>query len=258
MIASARSIYILNQLTQRGIIDYKRIAQELGISEATARRDFEKLEKQGRLKRVQGGAMRTGEFESTPNVELTMRSKRMLNSHEKLAVAKAAAEEVQDGECVFLDVGTSIAPLADLLMRRRIHIVTHSNLVVQRIMLDSVAEVFVIGGKFAVTDDMFVGPMAERMISYFHFDRAFIGCSGFSLAANAVYTTEMECMRMKQLATANSAHSYLLLDSTKLKKTGVFSMAGAEIYEKVFINVLTENYTLPSNFVQVSDREVMP
>jgi DeoR/GlpR family transcriptional regulator of sugar metabolism len=255
MIASARSLYILSHLTQHGIIDYKSIAMELGISEATARRDFEKLEKQGKLKRVQGGAMRSGGLDNTPNVELTMRSKRMLNSREKLAVAKAAAEEVRDGECVFLDIGTSIAPLADLLIHRHVRIVTYSNLVVQRTTLETVAEVFVIGGKFVVPDGMFVGPMAENMMGNFHFDRAFIGCSGYSLAANTVYTTEMECMRMKQLATANSTHSYLLLDTTKLKKTGVFSVAGAEKYEKVFINTLPETCKLPPNFVQVGSRE---
>jgi DeoR/GlpR family transcriptional regulator of sugar metabolism len=258
MIASARSLYILNQLMQRGIIDYKGIAQELGISEATARRDFEKLERQGRLKRVQGGAMRSSDLQDTPNVELTMRSKRMLDAREKLAVSRAAAAEVRDGECVFLDVGTSIAPMADLLMHKRICIVTHNNLVVQRIALEAVAEVFVIGGKFAVTDGMFVGPMAESMIQNFHFDRAFIGCTGFSLTANAVYTTEMECMRMKQLATANASHSYLLLDSSKLNKTGVFSMAGAETYEKIFINTLPDKRSLPPNFVQVDTREVLP
>lgn len=252
MIASARSMYIIGRLNDRGIIDYKNIAAELGVSEATARRDFEKLEKQGRLKRVQGGAMRSVGLENaSPNAELTMRSKRALNSREKLAVAKAAAAEVKEGECIFLDSGTSITPMADLLMRKHVRIVTYSNLVVQRMSSETVADVFVIGGKFAVMDDMFVGPIAESQMSNFRFDRAFIGCTGFNIAGNTVYTTEMECMRMKQLAMANASHSYLLLDASKLKKTGVFNVAGADAFEKVFINEPTVDSELPGNFVIV-------
>ena len=45
MIASARNAYILKRLEETGIIDYKSIAKELDVSEATVRRDFEKLEK---------------------------------------------------------------------------------------------------------------------------------------------------------------------------------------------------------------------
>ena len=53
MIASARSLYILRRLNEAGIVDYKSIASELGVSEATVRRDFEKLESQNIAKKVQ-------------------------------------------------------------------------------------------------------------------------------------------------------------------------------------------------------------
>ena len=56
MIASERKLYIMNCLNEKGIINLKEIARELAISEITVRRDFEKLEKEGKLKRVQGGA----------------------------------------------------------------------------------------------------------------------------------------------------------------------------------------------------------
>lgn len=48
--------YIISQLNKKGIINLKDVAKELGISEATVRRDFEKLENEGKLKRVTGGA----------------------------------------------------------------------------------------------------------------------------------------------------------------------------------------------------------
>ena len=56
MLASERTRYIMSQLNKKGIINLKDVAHDLEISEATVRRDFEKLENEGRLKRVTGGA----------------------------------------------------------------------------------------------------------------------------------------------------------------------------------------------------------
>lgn len=251
MIASARSMYILNRLNELGVIDYKSIAAELNISEATVRRDFEKLEQQGKLKRVQGGAMRSeGMDERIDNAELTMRGKRMLNSTEKLAVARAAAERVKDGECVFLDVGTSIAPLAELLYAKRVQLVTYSNLVLQR-LADTRCDLFIVGGKYDPIDSMFIGPIAQNMLRQYHFDHSFIGCIGVDLHADTVFTTEMECMRMKQIAMECASSSYLLLDATKLQKRGFFRVGGLSEFDAVFCNTPAEPVRLPPNFVLI-------
>lgn len=98
MIASARNLYILKRLNESGIVDYKGIAGELGVSEATVRRDFEKLEAQGKLRRVQGGAVRSDGADVSFDVELSIRAKNNINPREKLLVAQAAAETVQPGE----------------------------------------------------------------------------------------------------------------------------------------------------------------
>lgn len=133
MIASARNLYILKRLNESGIVDYKSIAGELGVSEATVRRDFEKLESQGKLRRVQGGAVPSGTSGTGFDAELSIRAKNNLNTQEKQLVARVAAENVEPGECVYLDTGTSIAPLAQFLLAKPIRIVTCNNLVLQRV-----------------------------------------------------------------------------------------------------------------------------
>lgn len=66
MLASERTRYIISQLHSKGIINLKDIAKELNISEATVRRDFEKLENEGRLTRVTGGAKLNEHGEEAP------------------------------------------------------------------------------------------------------------------------------------------------------------------------------------------------
>lgn len=251
MIASARSVYILKRLNEVGIVDYKSIAGELGVSEATVRRDFEKLEAQGKLRRVQSGAMRPDGVDTEFDVELSIRAKHNINADEKLRVARAAAEEVKPGECVFLDMGTSIAPMAPILLAKPIRIVTCNTVVLQRATSDSKAEVFSLGGRIVPHDQMIVGPMAESNLEQFGFNRAFIGCMGLDAVNNIVYATDMECVRLKHVAMKNAEHSYLLADATKLSKVGLFRFAGLDTFQKVFVNRPGTDVNAPTNMVFV-------
>lgn len=251
MIASARSMYILKRLNEAGVVDYKSIASELGVSEATVRRDFEKLESQGKLRRVQSGAMRPDGMDGGFDAELSIRAKRNINHEEKVLVAQAAAEEVRDGECIFLDMGTSIAPMASILLSKPIRIVTCNTVVLRQVTSVSKAEVFSLGGRVVPHDQMIVGPMTESNLEQFGFNRAFIGCMGLDAASNIVYATDMECVRLKQVAMKNAAHSYLLADSTKLSKVGLFRFAGLDAFEKVYIDGEEIADGAPNNMVFV-------
>lgn len=246
MIASAREVYIINRLNELGIIDYKSIAAELLISEATVRRDFEKLAKQGKLRRVQGGAMRSGEDE-TGVTELTMRSKKSLNSAEKAAVAARAAEFVQDGECVFLDAGTSIAPIADHLAKKRVQVVTYSSLVLQR-LAHSRCALFMVGGQYDAADNIFVGALAEKQLAEFRFDHAFIGCTGVDVKNDTVFVTEIKDLRMKQIAMENASRKYLLVDASKFNKRGLVRVCGLSVFDKVICSSYPDGEA-PDNFI---------
>lgn len=247
MIASARNLYILRRLNESGIVDYKSVASELGVSEATVRRDFEKLEEQGKLRRVRSGAVRSGDEENGFDAELSIRAKNTLNTQEKLTVATAAAEVVQPGESVFLDAGTSISPLGSLLLSMPIRIVTYNNAILQRMTPKSRAEVFALGGQLMPADQMIVGPIAERALENFRFDRAFIGCMGLDVDSNTVYVTDMECMRLKELAIRNAKVSYLLADRSKLRKVGLFRICGLDAFERVYLEGPQPEGKFPDN-----------
>ena len=251
MIASARSMYIIRRLNESGIVDYKSIAAELGVSEATVRRDFEKLEAQGKLRRVQSGAVRPDGMDAGFDVELSIRAKNNLNAQEKLQVARAAAESVQPGECVFLDVGTSLAPMAPLLLNMPIRIVTCNNVILQRVTPESRAEVFVPGGRLLSADQMIVGAIAESTLETFGFHRAFIGCMGLDAEQNTAYATDMECVRIKQIAIRNAAESYLLADTSKLHKVGLFRFAGLDAFTRVYLNAPAPAGAFPDNLTFV-------
>lgn len=256
MIASARNLYILRRLNELGIVDYKSIASELGVSEATVRRDFEKLESQGKLRRVRSGAVRSsGEETSDFDVELSISAKNSLNTKEKLLVATAAAELVRPGESIFLDAGTSISALGFLLLSKPVRIVTCNTAILQRATPRSRAQVFVLGGQLMPADQMIVGAVAERALENFAFDRAFIGCLGLDAGHNTVYETDMECMHLKKMAMKNAAKSYLLADRSKLRKVGLFCFSGLDVFDGIYLNGPRPEGNFPDNVVFVDPPE---
>ncbi len=253
MIASERKRYIIEQLTEKGIINIKDIAKELEISEITARRDFEKLEIEGKLKRVPGGAtLEEDQSEVNDGAELTMKEKRMLYKKEKELVAKYAAELVKDEDSVFIDAGTSMLPLMRILEQRKIKIVTYSQLLIQSIRSPA-ADIFIIGGQYRPYYCMNVGPVAQDVLKQFYFDKAFIGCSGVDLKQQMVFTTEMESLLMKRIALENTAESYLLIDYSKLGRRSFLKMTEVTEFTKIICNKpdsdIGEEY--PENIVLV-------
>lgn len=233
MIATERKRYIMQQLNEKGIINLKEIAKELEISEITARRDFDKLEKEGKLKRVLGGATLDENQElSADEAELTMKEKKMLHKKEKQRIAEFAAKYVQDDDSVFLDAGTSMVPLMRILEKRKIKIVTYNELLVSS-TLNPVAEIFVIGGQHRPYYSMNVGPVAQDVLKQFYFNKAFLGCSGVDLAQGMVYTTEMESLLMKRIALENSDESYLLVDHSKIGRRNYLKLAETSAFTNV-------------------------
>ena len=251
MLASERTRYIISQLHSKGIINLKDIAKELNISEATVRRDFEKLENEGKLTRVTGGAKLNEHGEEAPvinSAELTMRAKKNLNYDAKLRVARRACDYIEDGECVYLDGGTSIAVMAEFLEKRPIQIFTHSELLV-RSMNNPVADIFLIGGTYLPHYGVSVGPMTQEMIQKLHFDKVFVSCTCADISEDCSYVNEFLTLAVKNTAIANSDKAYLLMDAGKLNRRSFCKLRALSEFEKVFCNsgeALPD--PLPTNF----------
>ncbi len=254
MIVSERIMYIMKCINERGVVNIREVAKELKISETTVRRDFERLEKQGRLKRVQGGAILAGgDAELIENAQLSLRLKTNVNVKPKQAVGVHAASFVNEGETVFLDDGTSILPIAEILMRKRVHIVTYSTLILEKAR-NPIADLFLVGGQFEPHYGMLLGPIALEMLERFNFDHAFIGCFGLSLEQNKAFSLETDCMSLKMAAISNATKKHLVLDDSKFNRKGFYAFSNLESFDNIICNkteYIQSIEELPSNLTLV-------
>lgn len=244
MIASERRREILSELNQRGIVSIHDIAQKLGVSEITIRRDFLKLEEEGKLKRVLGGASTLDEEEAA---EPTMSQRMFTYLDEKKVIGNCAADLVKDGECIFLDAGTTVLPLADILLGKNIKIVTYNTLLLGRSKVRSGrAEIILIGGVYRPSYDMNIGIIAQNTLKDFYFDIAFFSCSGIDVEKKAVFTTEDESLQMKKIAMENAGRKVLLADHHKLESRGFLRIGNTDDFDEIIID-RGKNQKYPAN-----------
>lgn len=227
---------ILEILNQSGVVYVKDLSDLFNVSESTVRRDLFLFEKEGNCKRVHGGAVKSHSLRVLSDYgEMHISEKKNIFANEKDIVCKEAASLVADGDCVFIDGGTTTEKLIDYIIHKNVKIVTHSDLIIRRIN-NPTPEVIVIGGKYNAKYAMNTGPISYDTIRNFNFDIAFIGCTGLSLEEGIVYTAEMETRYIKDIAMKNARKSYLLIDSSKLKVKGFTKLTSINSFDGIICN----------------------
>ncbi len=101
-----REQFILKTLLRTKEVSVKELAKTMFASEQSIRRDLQKLEKDGLIKRIHGGAVLEESDASKIKIPFLMREMEFIT--EKTIIAKKAAELVHDGDVIFID-GSSTA-----------------------------------------------------------------------------------------------------------------------------------------------------
>ncbi|MDF9823829.1 DeoR family fructose operon transcriptional repressor [Breznakia sp. PF5-3] len=245
MLASERFIFILDQLDREGVVTLKTVCEQLNASESTIRRDFEELEKQNKLKRVHGGAVKVSLGTTlTDSKEMSMQQKSQINIEGKQKICRYCAQMVQDGECIFIDGGTTLMYLIDYLEGKRVKIVTNNHFVVTK--QGSTIELINIGGHYLPNLHMTVGSIALQTLEMFNFDYAFIGCAGIDISENIAYTAEMDSAQIKKAAMNQALKSYLLVDSTKMDLRGFYKFSDIKRFDSVIMDDYDSNRKKPT------------
>lgn len=109
LLLGERQDLIRTRLDLSGRVIAAALAQELGVSEDTIRRDLREMAASGLCRRVYGGALRITQSQTSMNERMAMGGER------KAALAQAAAALIPAGSTVFLDAGSTNLALARAL-----------------------------------------------------------------------------------------------------------------------------------------------
>lgn len=246
---TGRITYILNKLEEIGFLNVNEIAEELNVSSATIRRDFSQLEKQGKLKRVAGGAVKAPSHTFlTVDSDLSLNHKIQLNSNNKKLVCEMACEKIHDGDCIFIDAGTSSLHMFKILQNRHITIVTNNFLFVSQITPPIAARIIVVGGLYMADYALTYSSTAFQQLQSYNFNHCFITCAGINVQNGLVYSTETETRNLKSLVCNQSKHRHLLVDQSKLDIIGFCVLEQLSIFDTIFCDQKNDDGDYPDNF----------
>lgn len=223
MIPAERQQFIRAALDARGMVGIADMAEQLGVSHMTVRRDMQILETQGYLKLISGGAQKTGRIEG----ELSQAEKRRLHYSEKAAVAEKAVSLITPGAAVYFDAGTTCLAIAEAVTEREdlrdsIFAVSNDFTVVSHLMAYSNCRLFHTGGEVLRENKSTSGETAASMVSRLNIDIAFISTSSWD--AEWVSTPAESKVAVKVAAAKAARRSYLVTDSSKFGQVGLFNI----------------------------------
>ncbi|MFE2778255.1 DeoR/GlpR family DNA-binding transcription regulator [Streptomyces massasporeus] len=228
MLAERRHQLILRALRAGGPAAVTDLSEQLGVSPATIRRDLVKLEEDGLLTRVHGGAV--VEEGDQPFAEVAE-----VRVNEKDAIAERAAAMVKDGESVLLDIGTTAYRLARQLHGRRLTVITSNLVVYEELADDEGIELVLLGGMVRREYRSLVGFLTEDNLRQLHADWLFLGTSGVRPGGQVMDTTVVE-VPVKRAMIRAGEKVVLLADATKFPGNGMAKVCGPEELDTVVTN----------------------
>ena len=236
MLPERRHQLILRALRDDGPSTIVALAERLGVSAATVRRDLVRLDEEGLLNRVYGGASPTTDRDEPFTDVATVRV------GEKDAVAECAAALVEDGQTVLLDIGTTAHRLARRLRGRNLTVVTSNMAVYEELADDAGIQLVLLGGMLRREYRSLVGFLTEDNLRQIHADVLFLGTSGIRPDGRVMDTTVVE-VPVKRAMIAASDRVVLLADSAKFPGSGVATVCGPDALHTVVTDAPVEPRT---------------
>ena len=174
MLASERRKLILERVAEHQSVETQALADELGVSEMTIRRDIKRLEQDGFLRQTYGGAT----AQITKSVELGFNSRALQFSAQKRLIGARAAQLIEPGQTLFLGEGTTTSQFAQYLPPHPHLLVITASLSHASLLCSRNINIIVVGGKLHADELTMTGSIAEATLQRFYADVCVLGAAG--------------------------------------------------------------------------------
>ncbi|RAW16805.1 DeoR/GlpR transcriptional regulator [Paenibacillus taichungensis] len=211
MLAAERYDRIVEMVNVKGSMRVSELSEHCRVTEETIRRDLDRLEQAGRLRRSHGGAVSVKEEQP----EIPYRVRETTHAEEKKRIALSALSMIQPGDRILLDASTTAGYMAANMPDMPLTVLTNSIQVATELSSRDKIEVISTGGQLAQRSLSFVGPLAERSLETYHVDKLFLSCKGVHLEGGGISESNELQARLKQKMVGISDQVILLADRSK-------------------------------------------
>ena len=248
MTAQKRLNTLLDLVSERGSVSISEISEVLGVSGATVRRDLNTLAEEGLVTRTHGGASARGS-----GYELPLQYKIARQADAKIAIARAVAGLIRQGDAVGLNGGTTTTEVARMIGRSEalqpsggdgpgVTIVTNALNIAYEMSVREHVKIVVTGGVPRRQSYELVGPMVGASLRDFSIDLVVLGVDGLGAQFGATTVHEGEAQASRDLASV-ARRVVVAADSTKIGRSTF-----ARICPLSAVDVLVTDQAVPAEF----------
>ncbi|MBO6019799.1 MAG: DeoR/GlpR transcriptional regulator [Clostridia bacterium] len=220
---------ILLKLNETGRVRVSALSRELFFSEMTIRRDLEKMEKEGLLKRTHGGAI-----ENLSDFEYPVNLRSEINKEQKKRLAQQATRFLSDGQLIFFNSSSTLAYILPYLSDyKNVRVVTNSVY-----LLSIIAQMHIpcslTGGRYNEIEQSLSGRQAEEFLKELNPDVAFLSCEALS-DGGRVTDSDEDLAEIAKIAIRKSKTSVMLMDRSKVGVTCSYDVCTTDQLDGVII-----------------------
>ena len=229
---SKRHGEILKLLQEEGTITIARLAEKLGVSLETVRRDVKPLTSDGSVLKMHGAIGLPSMVGEAP-FERRMREQ----ADAKRAIAKLVAATIGDGESVMLDTGTTTSFLArELLNHRRLTVVTNSSDIARTLATVNGNKVYMAGGELRSDSGAAFGVSAIEFVSRFSVNHAVITAGAIDVE-HGVMDYVLEEAEFARVVLTRGTRTLVVTDHTKFGRQGLVQVCGFDAFGELATDI---------------------
>jgi DeoR family fructose operon transcriptional repressor len=251
MLNEDRYAKIIDILGRKQSASVTELSQVIGISESTIRRDLNYLHDKNKLKKIFGGAVLREELFTKFEEEIQIRKTK--NQAAKRQIAEFAASLICDGDCVYLDAGSTLDSMADYIKATDALFVTNSpgrNYQFVRRGLHSLLT----GGELQISSDILLGLEPLSYLQKFNFSKGFFGVDAVSLEGGfSTFLSDTGFLKLSFIKHCQNA--YVIADSSKFDTLAPMKFAGIADAAIITERLINPRYR---EFTQVYEAGLLP
>lgn len=225
-----RQLTLLSVVQTQGSVTVEQLAEKLGVTLQTVRRDVQRLADEGMLARFHGGVR----VPSSTVENIAHQQRESLNAAGKSRIAQAVAQAVPNDCSLILNIGTTTEAIARALLQHSgLRVITNNLNVATILSASPKTEVIVVGGVVRGRDRGIVGEAAVDFIQQFKVDIALIGISGIE-ADGTLRDYDYREVKVSQAIISHARQVWLAADGSKFNRPAMVEVGNLSQIDRLF------------------------
>jgi DeoR family transcriptional regulator, ulaG and ulaABCDEF operon transcriptional repressor len=226
MLERERKETICRLLDMHTFVNIHDIVEATGASEATIRRDFIEMEKDGILRRVRGGIELLKNRNPAASWEPSLDRRLSVNHEKKRRIASRACSYIGSGDTIIIDGGSTTFHMVEFLSPVTVTVVTNSFPIIEHLIKHSKCGIIMPEGIIDPTSQLILNNLSPDPFANYLASIAFMGIEG--IGTEVLTNSNPLHIQMERSMIAHAQELIILADETKFGKIGHLTLCPVE------------------------------